>query len=43
VQRTEGGQYYGLAKIDGKTRELKVQIKDLTGATLYEKALAPKA
>jgi alkaline phosphatase D len=39
VPPTEGGQYYGLAKIDGKTGALKVQIKDLDGATLYEKTL----
>ena len=29
VPPTEGGQYYGLAKIDGKSGALKVQIKDL--------------
>lgn len=39
VPPTEGGQYYGLAKIDGKTGALKVQIKDLNGANLYEKTL----
>jgi hypothetical protein len=29
--------------IDGKTRALKVQIKDLTGAVLYEKLLSPRS
>lgn len=42
VSPTEGGQYYGLMAIDGKTGELKVSLKDLAGATLYEKKLAPK-
>ena len=42
VPPTEGGQYYGLAKIDGKTRALKVQIKDLNGTQLYEKVLFSK-
>jgi alkaline phosphatase D len=41
VPPTEGGQFYGLVTIDGKTRALKVQLKDLDGAVLYEKALAP--
>src|SRR5262245_8756767 len=40
VPPTEGGQFYGLAGIDAKTRALKVQIKDLAGAVLYEKTLA---
>jgi alkaline phosphatase D len=42
VPPTEGGQFYGLAKIDGKSGALKVQIKDLNGATLYEKSVAPR-
>lgn len=40
VPPTEGGQYYGLAKIDGKSGALKVQLKDLNGAVLFEKTLA---
>jgi alkaline phosphatase D len=39
---TDGGQYFGLADIEAKTGALKVQLKDLTGATLFEKVLAPK-
>ncbi len=39
---SEGGQYYGLVNIDAKTSAMKVELKDLTGATLYEKTLAPK-
>jgi alkaline phosphatase D len=41
VPPTEGGQYYGLARIDGKTGALKVQLKDLTGVVLFERTLAP--
>jgi alkaline phosphatase D len=42
VPPSEGGQFYGLVKIDGKTGALKVALKDLTGATLFEKTLPPK-
>jgi alkaline phosphatase D len=42
VSPTEGGQFYGVAKIDAKSGAFTAQIKDLTGATLYEKVLAPK-
>jgi alkaline phosphatase D len=42
VSPTEGGQFYGLAKIDGKSGALRVQIKDLNGATLYETSVAPQ-
>jgi alkaline phosphatase D len=38
---TEGGQYYGLAKIDAKSGGLTVQLKDLNGAVLWEKGLRP--
>lgn len=41
VPPVEGGQYYGLMHIDGKTRALTVRLKDLNGATLFEKRLAP--
>lgn len=37
----EGGQYYGLMQIDGKTRALTVRLKDLEGTTLFEKTLPP--
>jgi alkaline phosphatase D len=40
VPPTEGGQFYGLVSIDGKTGAMKVRLKDLNGATLYEKLLA---
>jgi alkaline phosphatase D len=43
VSPTEGGQFYGLAKIDAKSGAFTAQIKDLTGALLYEKVLAPKS
>jgi len=39
---TEGGQHYGLVNIDAKTGALKVQLKDLSAAVLYEKTLAPR-
>ena len=39
VSPAEGGQYYGLAKIDGKTGALRVQLKDMAGAVLFEKVL----
>jgi len=39
VPPTEGGQFYGLARIDGKTDALNVRIKDLNGSVLFEKAL----
>jgi alkaline phosphatase D len=42
VPPTEGGQFYGLVHIDGKNGALKVQLKDLNGATLFEKTLAPR-
>jgi alkaline phosphatase D len=40
VPPTEGGQFYGLARVDGKTGTLKVQIKDLNGAVLFERSLS---
>ena len=42
VSPTEGGQFYGLAKIDARTGAFAAQIKDLNGTLLYEKVLAPK-
>ena len=39
VPPSEGGQFYGLAKIDGKTGALKVQLKDLGGAVVFERTL----
>jgi alkaline phosphatase D len=42
VSPTEGGQFYGLAKIDAKSGAFTAQIKDLNGALLFEKVLAPK-
>jgi alkaline phosphatase D len=38
---TEGGQYFGMVHIDGKSGALRVDLRDLTGATLYQKELAP--
>ena len=37
----EGGQYYRLMRIDGKTGALTVGLKDLERATLFEKVLVP--
>ncbi|MBV8030577.1 MAG: alkaline phosphatase D family protein [Betaproteobacteria bacterium] len=42
VSPVEGGQFYGLMKIDGKTGALRVQLKDIAGAVLFEKTL-PRA
>ena len=42
VSPTENGQFYGLARIEAKSGGLTVQIKDLTGAVLFEKKLEPK-
>ena len=42
VPPSEGGQYYGLVSIEGKSGALTVTLKDLNGATLFEKELAPR-
>jgi alkaline phosphatase D len=42
VPPTEGGQFYGLVRINGKSGTLKVELKDLGGASLYEKVLNPE-
>jgi alkaline phosphatase D len=42
VPPSEGGQFYGLVQVDGKSGALKVQLKNLNGATLFEKILEPK-
>jgi alkaline phosphatase D len=42
VPPTEQGQFYGLVAIDGKSRAMKVQLKDLNSAVLYEKTLSPQ-
>jgi alkaline phosphatase D len=39
---TAGLQFFGEVKIDAGTAAMKVALKDLSGATLYEKALAPR-
>lgn len=39
---TAGLQFFGEVKIYASTGAMKVALKDLTGATLYEKALAPR-
>jgi len=36
-----GLQFYGEVQIDGRSREMTVTLKDLTGAALYRKTLAP--
>jgi phosphodiesterase/alkaline phosphatase D-like protein len=42
VPPTEQGQFYGLVAIDGKSGAMKVQLKDLNSAVLYEKTLSPQ-
>jgi alkaline phosphatase D len=39
---TAGLQFYGEAKIDGRTEAMIVALKDLTGATLWQTTLAPQ-
>jgi alkaline phosphatase D len=39
---TAGLQFFGEVRIDGRTGAMKVTLRDLTGAALYEKELAPK-
>ena len=36
-----GLQFFGQVDIDAKTRAMTVTLKDLTGASLYTKTLAP--
>jgi len=36
-----GLQFFGQVDIDAKTRAMTVTLKDLTGASLYSKTLAP--
>jgi len=38
-----GLQFYGEAKIDARTRALTVQLKDLTGTTLWQRTLEPES
>ena len=37
-----GMQFFGQVDIDAKTRAMTVTLKDLTGASLYAKTLAPQ-
>jgi alkaline phosphatase D len=37
-----GMQFYGEAKIDGRTEAMSVALKDLTGATLWSRTLEPQ-
>ena len=39
---TNGMQFFGQVDIDSKTRAMTVTLKDLTGASLYAKTLAPQ-
>ena len=39
---TAGLQFFGQIEIDAKTRAMTVTLKDLTGASLYAKTLAPQ-
>ncbi|HBY61789.1 MAG TPA: alkaline phosphatase [Solibacterales bacterium] len=36
-----GYQFYGLVDVDGRSGAMKVTLKDVAGATLFEKTLAP--
>ncbi len=40
---TEGMQFFGECAIEGRTGVLHVRLKDLSGATLWERALEPEA
>jgi alkaline phosphatase D len=42
VPPTEGLQFYGEVKIDGRSEAMTVSIKDLEGKTLYRKDLEPQ-
>ncbi|MDJ0620466.1 MAG: alkaline phosphatase D family protein [Calothrix sp. MO_192.B10] len=35
-------QFFGLAEVDGRTADLTVQIRDITGKLVYEKVLQPE-
>ena len=41
VPPTAGLQFFGQVDIDASTGALKVALKDLAGASLWEKALSP--
>jgi alkaline phosphatase D len=42
IRATAGMQFYGETKIDAKSDAMTVALKDLTGATLWQKTLAPE-
>ena len=39
---TNGMQFFGQVDIDAKTKAMTVALKDLAGAALYTKTLAPQ-
>jgi alkaline phosphatase D len=39
---TSGMQFFGQVDIDAKTRAMTVTLKDIAGASLYAKTLAPQ-
>ena len=40
---SDGLQYFGLAKIDGRTQAMTVSLHDLTGKSLYRVTIEPEA
>ena len=38
----EGLQFFGQVDVDAKTKAMTVTLKDLTGASLYARTLAPQ-
>lgn len=42
VPPSEGMQFFGEVKIDGRTEAMTVSLKDLAGATLFKQELAPE-
>jgi alkaline phosphatase D len=42
VPPTEGLQFFGEVKIDGRTEAMTVSLKDVAGATLFKQELAPQ-
>ena len=42
VPPTEGLQFFGEVKIDGRTEAMTVSLKDLAGDTLFKQELAPQ-
>ena len=42
VPPTEGGQFFGEAAIEGRSGVLTVMLKDMAGATLWQRSFEPE-